>query len=242
MADVREVRLLGRGFLQHGHGLGQREVRDVLLAAQGVEHDDVGIAELGAGFGANVVGIGEVAEAADAEAQHGQLVVQGPQGLHGHAQHLKGRVVALDGVQHHAGHAGILVLGKNVGKLLLQLAQHARLGKNGHVRFLPEVEGPNVVQPGGVVLVLVGEKQGVEVRDAGAQHLLPEIGARINYEAAPAHRQVNGHPQAVVAVVERAAHLAGAANHGHARRGARAEESNGHSVKSYEVRVMSWGG
>ena len=97
-------------------------MRNVLLAAQGIEHDDIGIAELVEGFGADVIGIGEVAEAADAEAQHRQLVVHGPQGLHGHAQHVEGRVVALDGVQHHAGHAGVFVLGKNVGKLLLKLA------------------------------------------------------------------------------------------------------------------------
>jgi len=122
------------------------------------------------------------------------------------------------------------VLGKNVGKLALQLGQHPRLAVHGHVLLLPEIKGPDVVEPRRVVLVLVGEKQRVEVRNAGAQHLLPEVRARVDDEAAARHGHVHRHAQPVVAVVERAAHRAGAPYHRHPRGRARAEESNGHCV------------
>jgi len=52
-----------------------------------------------------------------------------------------------------------------------------------------------------VVFVLVGKKYRVEVLNVRPQHLLPKVGASIDHDTAPLHRQVHRHAQALVAVI-----------------------------------------
>jgi hypothetical protein len=103
-----------------------------------------------------------------------------PNGLHNHALYFKIGFIVEDRYGLHARHARVFVLGKDVGKLPLQLIEHALFSEHGHIALLLEIVSPDVVHTGRVVLVLVGKKQRIKVIYLLAKHLLTKVGPRVN--------------------------------------------------------------
>jgi hypothetical protein len=127
--------------------------------------------------------------------------------------------------------------GKNVGELPFELFEHGGAAVHGHGLALEEVIRPDVVHAGRVVLVFVRKQEGVQRLDPFAQHLLPEVGSRVDHEAFVADLQVHRNAQPLVAEVQRTAHLAFAGNDGNALRRAGAEKGNNHA--GWDL-VISW--
>ena len=86
------------------------------------------------------------------------------------------------------------------------------------------VEGAYIVEPSSVVHVIVGQEDGVKVTDICPEHLRTEIRTGIDQDGKAAVLHQRGGPQALVARVRRAAHLAVAADNRHPLRGARSQE------------------
>ena len=102
--------------------------------------------------------------------------------------------------------------------------------KMGIGPFCRKLNGPHVVETHDVVGVLVGEQDGVEPVDLGAQGLRAEIRRGVDQDVAPAVADQDGGPQAVVARIVRAAHIAMAADSRHTHTGAGAEHCDAQRV------------
>ena len=89
---------------------------------------------------------------------------------------------------------------------------------------LQEVEGAQVVEADDMVVVLVGQHDGLQSDDALPEHLLPEVRPGVNDHVAALVRQQQRGAQPLVTGVGGGAHFAVAADSGYALRGASAEE------------------
>src|SRR5476651_2636525 len=77
-------------------------------------------------------------------------------------------------VQIYLRDTGIFKLVKYVSKLALQGCLYPFGGIDVYSCLLPEVEGTDIVHPGNVVLMLVGENDGIQTFYMLTQHLVPE--------------------------------------------------------------------
>ncbi len=103
-------------------------------------------------------------------------------------------------------------------------------------------DGPQVVEAEQVVGVVVREQHGVDDADALAEQLQAQLGRRVDEQIALRRADEDGAAIAVVARVGRAADGAVAADHGHADRGAGAEESEGTRLGHHALNRASGSG
>jgi len=83
-------------------------------------------------------------------------------------------------------------------------------------RIVDEIEGPHVVQTADMVLVFVRKQDAVEVAHPRAEHLVAEIGSRVDHQPHTVRLDHGRGPQTVIAPVGRRADPAAASDHGHA--------------------------
>jgi hypothetical protein len=107
-------------------------------------------------------------------------------------------------------------LAKDVCKPQVHIGGHAFLGVHRHRVATAEIEGTNVVQPNHMVVVLMGEQDGVEVADSRAQHLLAQIRTGVYQDVGIAAGEQGRRAQALVVWISRGAYPAFAPDHGHA--------------------------
>ena len=157
----------------------------VRAPAQGVDDPDI---EAGQGLEGvfrqahHVAGIGDVAEPVAHRAQAAVVLVEGDhRDGAGGAVHGPGLAMGRD--QHRVGDAGIAPLP------LEDIAEPAAHGGEGgpvHVagdaRPLPDEEGPDVVDPVGLVGVVVGQQEGVEAPGAGLGGLPAQVGRGVHQD------------------------------------------------------------
>lgn len=214
MAHVGEISLFRSDALGHHEGFGQGEVGYVLVFLKGVEHQHLRAFELREGFVRNEVRVGDVAEITDAEAEHGKLQVLHRQGSNGDAVDGERCVVDFDQVQ--LRDSGIAHGFEGVAELALQLGEGVRVAVHGHVVALHEIVCPHVVEAGGVVFMSVGKEDGIQSGHPFAQHLLSEVGTRVDHHAGAVEVEVDGGAKSLVAVVQGTADFAGASDNGYA--------------------------
>ncbi len=115
---------------------------------------------------------------------------------------------------------------------------------------LDPVEAPDIVQPEDVIGVAVREEDRIDALDAGGERLLPEVRRSVDEDrGVTGHIEVDRRAQTRVSRIGRAAHVAGAADHGHAGRGPGTEErdaagNSGHPstplASLMSLRVTPW--
>src|SRR5690606_29665228 len=162
----------------------------------------------------NMVGVGDIGEVIDPVAKHGYLVVQYPDRLYPNAVNVK-RVV-INGAGLHHRDARIAAVREDIGKFPFYLFQYRRLRIDGHVRMLGEVEWPDIIQSGGMLLVLMGVNDGILPFDPFPEHLLPEVRTRVDHQTLGTYLQMHRTPQSFIPKIQRTAHLAIAADYGYA--------------------------
>ena len=86
---------------------------------------------------------------------------------------------------------------------------------DGHVRVLLEIESADVIESGNVVLVTVREQDGIQPLYSFPEHLLTEVGTRIDHEAFAINVEVNRASKPLVTVIHRPAHFTFAPDDGH---------------------------
>jgi len=198
-------------------GLVQGEMTEVGFLAQGIDHQHLDPLKAVPRLGREGVGIGDVRHGPDAESEHRQLVVDDGQRHHFHTGNVERIPVQI--VQLHLGNARVRMGVEDVFELPPERLLHAGHGVDVHVPLLPEVEGADVIEPGHVVLVLMGEQDRIEGLDLVPQHLLTEVRPRIDDEGAralrsvlPVHLEQGARPGAVVPRIGGRAHRAIAGN------------------------------
>lgn len=92
---------------------------------------------------------------------------------------------------------------------------------------LAEVEGANVVEAENVISVAVGEKDGVELRDADAEGLVAKIGRGVDDDVFVVIAKPDGGAKAIIAGIGGSADVAIAADGGNADAGTGAEDGEG---------------
>ena len=112
--------------------------------------------------------------------------------------------------------AGVLLLGESVTVFAPERLLDVFLAIDVDGFGFQQVEGARVVQASGVVLVVVGEQDGIQVPDPCAQHLIAEIGAGVHQDRQSAVFHQGGGAQAFVTRVGGAADRAFAADHRYA--------------------------
>src|SRR5690606_39239223 len=110
--DVREVGLLRANGVNHLKGLVEIEVGDMLFTLEGVEHKYLGALKFFQCFGRNVVGVSDVTEVSDTEAQHGQTEVHNQKRHHRNAVYAER--LSVNSVKVESGNAGIVFFCKSI--------------------------------------------------------------------------------------------------------------------------------
>ncbi len=200
VAEVGEIRRFGFEAFDDGEGLVDGGVGGVGFVTEGVEEEDVEVAELVHGFFGDLVVIGEVGDLADAitEYDHG-AVIEGDGGdlL---AEEFEGFAVEDVG-----GEAGDGIFFAGVGEDVFEDAADDGEGGFGAVygdeAALAKVEGADVVEAEDVVGGGVGEEDGVEGADAGSKGLAAEIRRGIDDDAFAGESEPDGGAEAVIAGV-----------------------------------------
>jgi len=85
-----------------------------------------------------------------------------------------------------------------------------------HVFFLEKIIGPDIIQSGSMVFVLVGEKNPIQMVDFLPDHLLPEVRTCVYNQAFAINLKVDRTPQSFVPVIKGAAHGTVTGYHGYA--------------------------
>ena len=211
-------RVCGPYLPAYFQSLVQREVGYVLLPSDAADDKYVHALEFLKGFLRYVVGVGQVAQSAEAETQNRQPIVYGADWYDFHSIDTEGMLVY--GVENEVRNSGIAVVSEGVGVFSFQGFLNSGFCIYGESLAREVVEGPDVIQPAGMVLVHMGEKHGIEFLYPASKHLLPEIRTGIDYEPEPLIFHVCGGSESLVVEVIGAAYVAAASYHGHALGGA----------------------
>ena len=179
--------------------------------------------------------VGQIGQFPDAVSRHPEArrVVPGYR-HYPHSLDLE-RLRRVDFVQRDFRHSAVFVLRECVVEILAHHGRRSRCRVDVDPvyrrRVVHEVERPHVVQPARVVLVFVGQQDGIYAAHARAEHLGTEVRARVDDQPfAPGLDHRRG-PQAVVARVFRPAYRAAAPDNRHPLRGSCAQECQFHSCK-----------
>ena len=222
MGYVRKERVGGPYLPAYFQSLVQREVGYVLLPSDAADDKYVHALEFLKGLLRYVVGVGQVAQSAEAETQNRQPIVYGADWYDFYSIDTEGMLVY--GVENEVRNSGIAVVSEGVGVFSFQGFLDSGLGIYGESLAREVVEGPDVIQPTGMVLVHMGEKHCVKFLYPASEHLLPEIRTGIDYEPEPLIFYVCGGSESLVMEVIGAAYIAAASYHGHSLGGACAQK------------------
>ncbi len=103
VADVSEPGVAGFEFLDEGEGLSDARVHGMRGVAEGVEDEVVEIVEEGFGGVREGAEVGEIGEAAEAEAEDGSRAVVGGDGDDLVPEELEGAIKGIDGMEFDLG-------------------------------------------------------------------------------------------------------------------------------------------
>lgn len=149
--------------------------------AQGIQHQHGRAFDQLFLVGRDGIGIGDVSEVPDAETQYRHFIMEYLHGQKRQIPHLK-KLVLFNGVHIYFRDTRVLMLFEHVIELALEGLQ----GLAGAVYidglFSYKIKAPDVVHPGDMVFVAVGENQSVEMLYPATKHLLAEIGTGIDDE------------------------------------------------------------
>ena len=222
MGYVRKERVGGPYLPAYFQSLVKREVGYVFLPSDTADYKDIHALESLKGFLRYVVGVGQVAQSAEAETQNRQPIVYGADWYDFHSIDTEGMLVY--GVENEVRNSGIAVVSEGVGVFSFQGFLNSGLGIDGETLAREVVECTDVIQAACVVLVHMGEKHGIEFLYPASKHLLPEIRTGIDYEPEPLIFHVCGGSESLVVEVIGAAYFAVASYHGHALGGTCAQK------------------
>ncbi len=87
--------------------------------------------------------------------------------------------------------AGIPFSCKNIRKFTFDLFQHLKPSKDRHVLLLLKVKRSDIIQPSGVVLVLMGIDYRIKLGDSRSENLTSEVWTCVNYDTQFADLNIN---------------------------------------------------
>lgn len=215
-------RVCGPYFTAYFQSLVQREVGYVLLPSDAADGKYVHALEFLKGFLRYVVGVGQVAQSAEAETKNRQPIVYGADWYDFYSIDTEGMLVY--GVEDEVRYSGIAVVSEGVGVFSFQGFLDSGFCIYGESLAHEVVEGADVIQPTGMVLVHMCENHCVKFLYPASEHLLPEIRTGIDYEPEPLIFYVCGGSESLVMEVIGAAYIAAASYHGHSLGGACAQK------------------
>ena len=130
----------------------------------------------------DVVTVGDVGKRADAVPHDGQRPMVYPDGLHSEVIDRKRRKVLGKRTGGNLRRAGVTLFGwyKCVRETCGQGLDYPRFCVERDASAGGPVEWPNVIQPRDVVAMLVGDDNGIKLRETVGEHLVAEVGANIN--------------------------------------------------------------
>ena len=223
-----------RERFNHLEGFGQTEVGKVFLFPQSVNHQYLHTFQLIQFFRLDTVGIGHIPQPSDPVTQHGHVLVHRLDRHHLHAAHAERWLVARKLVNHRLGQTGKLVRRKDIMVVALNGRAGNPVAIEVHLLILHIVERPDVVQPGHVVPVGMGDKDALQMHHLLPQHLVPEVGANVNQDILP---RVGHHKsrraQMLVMPVIRLAYSTPTGNNGHSHRSTRSQKNQSHLFVLY---------
>src|SRR5579862_6134843 len=145
------------------------------VVAQRIEEQDIEAAQIVERCRRNLAVIGKVGRAAEAKSINRRSAVQQRNWLELHSKNIEG--LAVERVRVELRHGGFaLLIGENVTEDAMDSCHRVGRCENRNARFLAEIEGANIVEAHDVVGVRVGEKDGIEAVNFGAQHLGAKVG------------------------------------------------------------------
>ena len=230
VTDVRDVRLARLDFCDDVKCLWQNEMRWMnAFFAQGVHHKYFGVFDYFQRLLRHARRIGDVCEIAYPISRYHHLRVHYWKRRYLHPKHLK-RLVIFQFVEHDVGYARIFRVGKTIREVVPDGVAGIIGGIDGYVLLLYEAERPDVVQSREMVAVRMSYQQCVYVPHVVGEALLPEVGTRVNDDAAPLDLHECAAPQTLVVSVGGLADGAVAAYNWYAERRACTQKCYFHNI------------
>ena len=157
--------LAGGQLLNQCQRLLQIQMRMVLAMVQRTQHQRIELVQFSELLSGNGTDIGDVSEVAYPEAQHRHMAMHQFNRCDKQAFYFKGARLG-NSAKLYLWCTGIAVLSfKNIGKALPEVFFNRSSTKDGHIHFVPEIERAHVIQPNDVVVVLMGDQNGVQPVD-----------------------------------------------------------------------------
>ncbi len=129
----------------------------------------------------------------------------------------------------------VFVLRKSIIEILTYARGCPRRSINRHPmdrrRIIDEVEGPHIIQTADMVLMLVGQQNGIKMPHATAQHLVTEIGPRVDHQSHAPRLDHGRSPQPPVPRIIGGTDLAPAPDDGHPLRSSGSQKGEFHKTK-----------
>lgn len=185
VADMRQIGRVGTHAVDEGKGFFQVEMGVVRLLPQGVDHQYLNAFQSCFFLGRHGFDIRQVGEIPNAETKNLQAVVTGVQRDDLLLCDMEG-LSLFQQVDRNGWRSGIPVfIGKDIVETALQAFNHPRVGIDRDVS-LPKKKGTDIIDPGSMVGMLVGKKDGIKLTDRVSKHLLPKVRAAIDYDVTSA--------------------------------------------------------
>ena len=193
VADVSEISFLRSYLLNKLQRLFQIEVRMVGFMSKVFDQQIFCTFDFFRFLIFDCLGIGDVDEISDSEAEHLHPVVHDLYGNHRNTGSLEREV--LDHIFPYTGGTGIFIIsGKDVVEAPPQGIHNPVMRIYGNVS-LPEKIGADIVQADRMITVFMGKKNGIYPPDVIVEHLLPKIGSTVDYQYLFVHLYQGGYPK-----------------------------------------------
>ncbi len=190
----------------------------VRFYSQSVHHKRVKPGDEPFGCAGHEAAVSDIGQWPESETQYAESVMENGKSCDFHRADVECLTVG-NGVKLKPGNAGIGMGGEAVGDTYLQVAHDIGTGIDRYVARtagLHETVWTQVVDASHMVIVAVGEQDGVDGRTTGPEELLPNVGAAVNQQIETADLDDGRGAEARIARVCRAAYGTFAQQHRHA--------------------------
>jgi len=219
--------------IHHVDGFAQGEMGEMFFMPERIQYHYLAPAYFFLLRGINAVGICDVGEFAQPEAEYRHVQVPYQDGYYGNVTDMK-RFQA-DGVEADFRNARVFMLIENIHEFAAQCFFGDVIGIYIH-RFSPEkAVGFYIIQTGNMVLVRVRKQYGIELPHFLPQHLVTKIGRGINDKTGGRALNEDTAAQSFVARIMGTAHITGTGNHGYAGTGTGSEKGDGEGRADHTV-------
>ena len=218
MADMRIPGPGNTDLANFFYCLSQREMRDMFIMTEGIEHDLLAALDLFPFTFVDAVGIRDIGKVPKPKTQHRHFHMPDLNRLNGDVA--DGKRVFVNVIELEIGNTGIFHIRKSIREFSYDRLLCHFIGIEIHGPMLKKIICPDIIQSGKMVFMRMGKNDGIEMTHIRAQHLVAKIRRGIDDDGSCSGLNKYAGTKSFVLFVGGYTHFAGAGYHRHTSAGA----------------------